>query len=151
MENRELLSSIKAKFAGINELPGDEGLLTLAVPAGSLYNVCTELKVNHELDFDYVMCISGVDLKDKMQVVYHLYSMNNKHKVALKAELDRSSPEITSVAPLWQAADWHEREAFDMFGIVFKGHPNLTRILTEEGFIGYPLRKDYVGKPDQYD
>jgi len=156
MNNTELLSKITAKFASVTEFSPAAGyikdvILTLAVPAGSLFNLCKELKENQELDFNYVMSLSGVDLGDKLQVVYHLYSLEKKHKLALKIELERSKPEATSVTPLWQAADWHEREAFDMFGIVFKGHPNLTRILTAEDFEGYPLRKDYAGKPDQYD
>ncbi|MEI7903841.1 MAG: NADH-quinone oxidoreductase subunit C [Candidatus Firestonebacteria bacterium] len=156
MDNLELLSKITGKFPEVKEfLPAagvlKDEMLAVSAPAGVILPLCTELKNNKDFDFDYVMCISGVDLKDKLQAVYHLYSLKRKHKLEIKTELDAVKPEVDSVSSLWQGADWHEREAYDMFGIVFKGHPNLTRILTAEDFEGYPLRKDYEGKPDNYD
>ena len=89
------------------------------------------------------MCLSGADYKDRFEVVYHLYSMENKHKITLKATVDRNNPEIDSVAGIWATADWHERECYDLVGIKFIGHPDRRRILMPEDWEGHPLRKDY--------
>ncbi len=79
----------------------------------------------------------------RFTVVYHFYSTAHKHRLRLVVPVEESAPEVDSLTELWPAADWLEREAWDMFGIEFRGHPNLTRILMYEGFEGFPLRKDY--------
>jgi NADH-quinone oxidoreductase subunit C len=98
------------------------------------------------LQLDWLANLSGVDYvaDEKMAVVYDLYSFELKHTVAVKVYCDRAAPRVPSVAQLWPAADWHEREAYDMFGIVFEGHPDLRRILLADDWQGFPLRKDYV-------
>lgn len=98
------------------------------------------------LRLDWLACLSGVDYAadKKMAVVYDLMSYDLKHTFAVKVFCDRENPHVPTVSDLWPAANWHEREAFDMFGIIFDKHPNLTRILCAEAWIGYPLRKDYV-------
>lgn len=98
------------------------------------------------LQFDWLQCLSGVDYvaDDKFAVVYDLWSFNHKHSIAVKVFCSRQNPHIASVVDLWPAADWHEREAFDMFGIIFDGHPDLRRILCADDWEGFPLRKDYV-------
>lgn len=103
------------------------------------------------LSFDWLGCLTAVDYvaDDQFCVVYDLYSMQHKHWFAVKVYVDRKQPRIPSVVDLWTAADWHEREAYDMMGIVFDGHPDLRRILLPEDWEGYPLRKDYVF-PRQY-
>lgn len=96
--------------------------------------------------FDFLSSISGVDLgveSGKMMVVYHLASIPYNFQLTLKVELDRTNPTLPTVSNTWRAADWHEREAFDLFGIVFEGHPDLRRILLPDDWEGYPLRKDY--------
>ena len=155
MNNPELLAKITEKFPSVAESKSAAGALpafnlTVDVPAASIFDVCSWLKTG-EPKFDYLASLSGVDLKDKLQVVYHLYSLELKHKLILKADLGKTKPELPSVTNVWQAANWHEREAYDMFGIRFTGHPYLERILTAEGFEGYPLLKDFIAKPDQYD
>ena len=98
------------------------------------------------LKFDWLQCLSGVDYvaDGKMCVVYDLWSFDHKHTFAVKVFCPRDNPRVPSVTHLWPAADWHEREAFDMFGIVFDGHPDLRRILCADDWEGFPLRKDYV-------
>ena len=89
--------------------------------------------------------VCGVDYperKERFEVVYHLLSMSQNTRVRIKIFTDEDTP-VPSAFPLWPAADWFEREAFDMFGILFSGHPDLRRILTDYGFHGHPLRKDF--------
>ena len=83
-------------------------------------------------------------------VVYHLYSYTHRHKFTLQTRVPRSEPRLPTVSGVWVTAAWHEREAFDLFGIDFAGHPDLRRILLEDGWVGHPLRKDYQ-MPDQWD
>jgi NADH-quinone oxidoreductase subunit C len=98
------------------------------------------------LKLDWLANLSGVDYvaDDKMCVVYDLWSFDVRHSFAVKVFCPRGEPHIPSVVDLWPAANWHEREAFDMFGIVFEGHPDLRRILCADDWEGFPLRKDYV-------
>lgn len=105
--------------------------------------VLEKLRDDPELAFNTMMCISGVDTGETYRVVYHLYSMKNNHKVVINIELSRENPHIPTAAHLWRSAEWFEREVFDMFGIIFDGHPDLRRILCPEDWEGYPLRKDY--------
>ncbi len=81
--------------------------------------------------------------KPRFAVVYHLLSLENNHRIRLRAFVDDEQPALDSVVDIWPAANWFEREAFDLFGILFKGHPDLRRILTDYGFIGHPFRKDF--------
>lgn len=91
--------------------------------------------------------ISGVDYKDHLEVIYHLLDPSTNERLIAKAKTDG---EIDSVTSLWYGADWHERETWDLVGIKFNGHPNLTRILLAEGWVGHPLRKDYPMERKQY-
>jgi NADH-quinone oxidoreductase subunit C len=98
--------------------------------------------------FDFLACLSGVHYPNeaKLAVVYHLYSIPYHQRLCLKVSVPLDSdlqPAIPSLTPVWRAAEWHEREAFDLFGIVFSDHPDLRRILLPEDWQGYPLRKDY--------
>ncbi len=119
---------------------------TALVKPEAVYEILKTLKTDPELDFDFLECISGFDLgaDQSLGIIYHLYSYKKGHAFAVKALLDRAQPEVPSVTDLYRTADWHEREAYDMFGIRFKGHPDLRRILLEDDWEGYPLRKDYV-------
>jgi len=111
-----------------------------------LLDLCRELHASRETRFDLLLEIFGMDYPEREQrfeAVYHLYSIPNGRRLRLKVPLAASDPTLPSVIPVWKAADWFEREAFDMFGLVFDGHPNLRRILTHEAFQGHALRKDY--------
>ncbi|OEH85444.1 NADH dehydrogenase [Desulfuribacillus stibiiarsenatis] len=101
------------------------------------------LKQDDALQFDFLCFVSGVDYKEHMEVVYQLHSLNKDQYIMLKIKTSRENPSVISVASVWGTADWHEREAYDLLGIDFVGHPNLTRILLEDDWEGHPLRKDY--------
>lgn len=104
-----------------------------------------------EEEHDYCSSITGVDYPDRFEVVYHLYSTSKEGgPVILKVHAQRENPEVPSVVGVWPAADWQEREAWDLMGIRFSGHPSLTRILMWEGFEGHPLRKDFPGSEDEF-
>jgi NADH-quinone oxidoreductase subunit C len=121
----------------------------IQVAPALLHDVCEYLKAAPELDFDLLRLVTGVDWGDRLSSVYHLYSVAHGHELTLRVDLDRAAPSVASVADLWPAADWHEREAWDMMGIVYEGHPSLRRILLPEDWEGHPLRKDYVA-PKEY-
>jgi NADH-quinone oxidoreductase subunit C len=111
----------------------------------SLYQVAEFLKNTPALDFDYLTNLTAVDYMDYFEVVYHLISLKHNHSLVLKTRChDRGKPAVPSVVNLWRAADLQEREAYDLMGIIFEGHPNLKRLLLWEGFVGHPLRRDYL-------
>ncbi len=151
MTIEEIHHSLKEKFGEfIGELvvnpPSDS---YINVEAEKLLDVCFELRDNPDFAFDYLMCLSGVEFQEQLMVVYHLCSMSKNHKVVLKASLPKDNLKISSVERVWRSADWHEREAYDLFGIIFEGHHNLIRILLPYDWEGYPLRKDYK-EPETY-
>jgi NADH-quinone oxidoreductase subunit C len=104
------------------------------------------LRNDPSLQMDWLANLSGVDYAADglLAVVYDLWSFRWRHAFAVKIFIPRDDPHIASVVDLWAAANWHEREAFDLLGIIFDGHPDLRRILCAEDWVGYPLRKDYV-------
>lgn len=111
----------------------------------SLYAVAEFLKSTPGLDFDYLNDLTAVDYLDYLEVVYHLSSLKHNHSLVLKTRCyEREEPVVTSVVRLWRAADYQEREVYDLMGITFEGHPNLKRLLLWEGFVGHPLRRDYL-------
>ncbi|WP_082595310.1 NADH-quinone oxidoreductase subunit C [Paenibacillus sp. Soil750] len=101
------------------------------------------LRDHVELRCDYLRNLSGVDQETHLEVAYHLLSLTHKHEYCVKVKTDREQPSIPSVADVWPTANWNEREAFDLFGIDFPGHPNLVRIMMPDDWVGHPLRKDY--------
>lgn len=101
------------------------------------------LRNHEELRCDYLRNLSGVDQETHLEVAYHLLSLTHKHEYCVKVKTDREQPSIPSVADVWPTANWNEREAFDLFGIDFPGHPNLVRIMMPDDWVGHPLRKDY--------
>jgi NADH-quinone oxidoreductase subunit C len=126
---------------------GDE---TLIVDAGRILEVMRTLKEDPEASMDFLIDLTVVDYlgrEPRFEVVYHLRSMKSGHRLRVKAPLaepeDGSPPVIDSVQPIWLAADWMEREAWDLYGVKFEGHPDLRRILMYDEFVGHPLRKDY--------
>ena len=109
-------------------------------------------KADPELAFDNLMCLSGVDYpkekEPRMEVVYHLYSIPNKERIRIKAPVAETDCTIDSACALWNAADWLEREVYDLMGVRFAGHPDLRRIMLPEDFEGHPLRKEYPMEGD---
>lgn len=118
---------------------------TLFVPAARIVEIATFLRDDPELDFAMLAWLGGVDLMPatpRFVVVYSLLSLTHNQRFTLKAELADENPSVASVSGVWPTADWHERETYDFFGITFMGHPNLTRILLPDNWVGWPLRKD---------
>ena len=135
------------KFSDAIEATADvAGVPTFTVKADAIVNVCSFLKEDSRFRFDYLMSLSAVDWPDRFEAVYHLYSIALKHYATLKVKLEKANPVIATVTGVWKGANWQEREVYDMFGIKFQGHPDLTRILMDPDWEGFPLRKDYVEK-----
>lgn len=118
---------------------------TFLIPSGKFKALAIRLKEDTDLDFDYLFCLSGVDWGTELGVVYHLTSTSHHHSVELKVRTEnREVPEFDTVADLWKTAEFFEREVWDLYGIRFKGHPDMRRIFLEEDWVGYPMRKDYT-------
>jgi NADH-quinone oxidoreductase subunit C len=150
--NQALVESIRAvlggRIAAISEALGE---VTLVVNAGDALEVMTALRDNPDLRFEQLIDVCGVDYSTysgyvgpRFAAVYHLLSLthNRRMRVRVFCPVD-DFPLVDSVIGVWPSANWFEREAFDLFGIVFDGHPDLRRILTDYGFIGHPFRKDF--------
>lgn len=140
-----------------HDFRGDE---TVLVKKDALLEVIRFLKEDPELDFNILMDLSAVDYQTfgdsgptrphvretqgpRFEVVYHLYSLAKNHRLRLKVPVEEKDPVVPTLTGIWPAADWYEREVWDMFGIRFAGHPDLRRILMYEEFVSHPLRKDY--------
>ena len=148
MTPQEISEKLAAKFSGVSDI-GLEAKLdapvdpTIKVSPNHILEVAKFLRDDDDTQFDYLSCLSGVDLKGKLAVVYQLFSMVKRHKITIRVEVPTEYPSVPSVESIWRTANWHEREAFDLFGITFTGHPDLRRILLPYDWDGYPLRKDY--------
>jgi NADH-quinone oxidoreductase subunit C len=132
----------------------DHGDATARVRAERVVEVLRFLRDDPECRFDMLADLTAVDHLEqggspRFEVVYHLYSLPHNQRVRVKAGVQESAPEIATAIPLWPAADWLEREVWDMYGIRFVGHPDLRRLLLYEEFQGHPLRKDYAKEKRQ--
>jgi NADH-quinone oxidoreductase subunit C len=147
MSPSQIVEILQSQFPGqiLEAFPEDKHP-RVHVDAAHWRGIAEFLKNDPRLKFDWLACLSGVDYvaDQKMAVVYDLWSFDHQHTFAVKAFAPRENPRFPSVADLWRAADWHEREAFDLFGMQFDGHPDPRRILLADDWVGYPLRKDYV-------
>jgi NADH-quinone oxidoreductase subunit C/D len=143
---RVLRESLGDDLQQVREFRGD---LSLTVARRSWVKAATLLRTHPELDFALFLDLCGVDYLDKedhedrYEVVLHVYSVSKKHHIRLKTTLPEQDPTVDTLCAVYKGANWFEREAWDLYGIVFKGHPNLSRILTHEDFVGHPMRKDY--------
>lgn len=152
MDAKEIYTLLVTRFgserilAFRDDAAGDPFVL---IRPDSVGEVMRFLRADASLDFDFLALITGVDYPEHLNVIYHLFSYSQKHKLVVKVELPKASPRVDSVESIWPAANWHEREAFDLLGIEFVGHSNLRRILLPEDWDGHPLRKDYQ-QPDEY-
>jgi len=147
MTAKEAAQKLKQQFANdVREPTEFRGEITVTVAREQIVAVCKFLKGDADAAFDLLTDVSGVDNygeDPRFEVVYHLYSLKNRCWLRLKTKISEDDLAVDSVAGVWRTADWHEREAFDMFGIKFRGHPNLKRILMWEGYPHFPLRKDF--------
>lgn len=155
MKAEEILKKVKDTFRhSVLEAVLFRGEVTVLVDKNALRAVCNYLKTDPELKMNYLVDVLGVDYHPaapRFEVVYHLYSIPKKHRIRVKVKLGEgeSAPTVTD---MWSAANWPEREAYDMFGIVFEGHPNMKRIYLADDWEGFPMRKDYPlrGYKDRY-
>jgi NADH-quinone oxidoreductase subunit C len=146
MTIQEIYEKLKVKYDdAIGELiSGIPVAEFINVSPDKVDEICLYLRDNNELNFDSLSCLSGVDNNNgTLTTVYHLFSYDKKHKLCLKATVNRDNPDTKSVAHIWETANWHERESYDVIGINYVGHPNLVRILLPYDWEGHPLRKDY--------
>ena len=141
---RVLQERLGAKVKRIDDWRGD---LSITVDRSAWVEACTLLRDHPELDFKLFLDLCGVDNLDereqRFEVVFHAYSVSKKHHVRLKAAVPEADATIDTITGVYKGASWFEREAWDLYGIVFKGHPNLVRILTHKDFVGHGMRKDY--------
>ncbi len=142
----DLGAHIKSSMtSAIGEQTLHVGELTLSARADQIHAVLTFLRDDPRCKFTTLIDICGADYPERgkrFDVVYHLLSMQLNHRIRIRIETDEETP-VASVASIFPCADWFEREAFDMYGILFSGHPDLRRLLTDYGFQGWPLRKDF--------
>jgi NADH-quinone oxidoreductase subunit C len=145
MTAEEIYKSLKTRFGdAVREAKLDARQPWILVAWNSMKEVALFLRDDPAMQFDYLMCLSGVDYNDgRLGVVYHLSSMVHRHKIVLKAQCTKDNSHVQSVSAVWGTANWHEREAYDLLGIVFDEHPDLRRILLPYDWEGYPLRKDF--------
>jgi NADH-quinone oxidoreductase subunit C len=158
MEREALLQKVTALADGITVVPSlneaPTQLPEILIPLAKFRGVMETLHNDKALSFDFPMSMTAVDWPEEKKItcVYHLYSMDQKHKLVVKVDADREKPVVPTVSDLWRGCEWFEREVYDMFGVVFDGHPDLRRILMTDDWVGFPLRKDYkdsriAGKP----
>ena len=164
MTSAEIIALLEEKFGSrIKAKKSDAIDPYVVVEPGDLFEVCQFLRDDPRLRFELLNCISGVDyletdpkktakagFEPHLEIVYHFSSFTHRHRFVLKMLLPRwkdnkpgELPEVPSVTDVWPAADWHERETYDLCGVWFTGHPDLRRILLAEDWVGHPLRKDY--------
>ena len=130
----------------------DRGELTILIAPEKIRQACRYLKQQEQ--FARLSGITAVDRHPgapRFEVVYHLHSLERNQRLRLKCRLSGEPPEIDSVTGVWRGADWYEREVYDLFGVVFRDHPNLRRIMLPEDWQGHPLRKDYPLHGHKYD
>ena len=146
MEKKKILEDLKQRFQEkIKETSVQFGDEVLVIDKDSLPDVVKFLKAE---PYAYAMlldltCVDYLGREPRFDMVYHLYSLSNKHRLRIKAQLSEKDLSIDSLTAIWKNANWLEREVFDLFGVNFNGHPDLRRIFMYDGFEGFPLRKDY--------
>jgi len=139
----KLTTHFKDSILSTNEYRGE---LTIVVKKEDIVRICQLLRDNEELCFDSLRDLCGVDYyrpEERFEVVYNLYSLKNNFRLRLKVRVDETDLHVPTVTGVWSTANWHEREAYDMYGIIFDGHPDLRRMYMPEEFEYYPLRKDF--------
>ncbi|HUR99133.1 MAG TPA: NADH-quinone oxidoreductase subunit C [Pyrinomonadaceae bacterium] len=143
---REFVDKLKSSNADwVSDVTEGHGEVTVIVPAGAISDACEFLKNVHGFDMLADLCGAdrGPEEDPRFEVNYHLFSTTHHSRLRLKVLLSEDAPHVNTVTTIWRTADWHERETFDMFGIIFDGHPDLRRILLPSDFDGHALRKDY--------
>ncbi len=128
-----------------NTIESDEENSHIQMKGKNWFEIAQYLRDNPDFLFDSLQCVTGYDFgeNEDLEVRYNLHSMTHNHAIEIRIKTDRNNPKVPSVEKVWRIGDWFERETYDMYGIVFEGHSNMTRILCPEDWEGWPLRKDY--------
>jgi len=138
--------ALKARLEELLPIPsfeeGGEWLAVIVDPA-AWDAVARQLRSTGGLDFDFLFCVTAVDWRTHLTMIYHLTSTIHRHTLVVKIKLEPVNPEVHTVSGIWRTAEFHEREAYDLFGVVFTGHPDLRRLFMTDDWKGWPLRKDY--------
>jgi NADH-quinone oxidoreductase subunit C len=146
MTTNEIHERLKARF-GDDVGPLSEAKMDAfaVVKAERIVEVCRHLKTTPGLDFDYLEDETAIDWpkRNVIEIVYLAISLKHRHLIKLKVEADRANPVVPSIQGVWKAANWLEREVYDLFGVTFTGHPDLRRVMLPDDWVGHPLRKDY--------
>ncbi len=151
MENNQLVNKLTGKFADkVKELELNPAQAAVISDKDTLVDLVKYIKEDDEIAIDYLSSLSAVDyLEDGMEMVYHFCSIKHHHKLTIKVKLDREKPEIPTIMEVFPAANWFEREAWELFGVDIKGHPELeTLLLPEDWDQGWPMRRDWEGGED---
>lgn len=141
MTNEALKEQILALEPSVSFDETGEWLNILVEPAK--WKALAQALRQSAMHFDYLFCLTCVDWKTHLTMVYHLSSTTHRHNIVVKANLDRAKPEIETVCDIWRTAEFHEREVFELFGVIFLNHPDLRRLILTDDFEGFPLRKDF--------
>ena len=149
LSHEQIVTRLKEKFPGVESVKQEIGELVVNIPADQNREILTFLRDTPELKFDSMMSLAGYDDGKSLWVVYPMYSMTHRHRVILKVQLGREQPRVETVCDIHRIANFMEREAYDLYGIDFIGHPDLRRIMNPDDWIGWPGRKDYV-YPEDY-
>ena len=142
MSNEDLKTSLTVIHPSLIFEEGTQWL-TAQVEHTEFLSLAQQLRNNEQLFFDYLFCLTCVDWKTHLTMVYHLSSTKHRSSIVIKSKLDRSNPEIETVSQIWKTAEFHEREVFELFGVKFLHHPDLRNLILPDVWAGYPLRKDY--------
>jgi NADH:ubiquinone oxidoreductase subunit C len=127
------------------QLEDNKQFVSFVIPPDNFRSVVENLKNSEETAMDYLFCLTGVDMGKDLVVVYHLSSTKHGHEIVLKVKInDRENPAVDTISDLYRAADFYEREVYDLLGIKFNNHSDMRRIFLDENWKGYPLRKDYI-------
>ena len=148
MLNEDLKATITELVPGATFEEGSDsvtkGWINLNIEANNWLSVATQLRNDFSLQFDYLFCLTCIDWKTHLTMVYHLSSTKFRHNIVIKSTLDRNNPEIESVCHIWRTANFHEREVYEMFGVNFLNHPDLRLLILPDGWEGKnPMRKDF--------
>jgi NADH-quinone oxidoreductase subunit C len=150
MEFDAIVNRLKAKWPAVDAPKVEAGDKIVVIPTKDAFEIFKFLKEDPEFYFDSMMSLCGADTGRELWVVYPLHSFKHLHKLMVKVVLPRENPEVESVVSLWMVANFFEREAYDLYGIIFKNHPDLRRIINPPDWVGWPGRKDYEYPADYH-
>lgn len=142
MQQEALKAIIMEWFPAITFEEGGEWLNMQIAPA-DWKAFAKKIRSTKDVECDYLFCLTCIDWKTHLTMVYHLTSTIHRHSFVVKAKLDRNAPEIETVCDIWRTAEFHEREVYELFGVKFLNHPDLRRLILTDDFEGFPLRKDF--------